>query len=145
MKLKLTEHVWITIFLLNRQRIQWNFDIYGKILNFRLFSGPTCFMTSNLRNALTDLYSFWYVWIEKRSIPIYWYQNQVHMGFPLHPLFRRVTKNTLVRRGLISLLTWFTIFWLHYAMWQCLQKLHVFPSPSLQHYDDSYIRASNTF
>ena len=41
--LKLTEHVGITIFLLYKQKIRWNFDIqnfYSEILiflNFRLF------------------------------------------------------------------------------------------------------------
>ena len=51
--LKLTEHVGITIFLLYKQKTQWNSDIqnfYSEILNFRLFftkksqfSGPACF------------------------------------------------------------------------------------------------------
>ena len=38
--LKLTEHVWITIFLLYKQKTQWNSDIqnfYIEILNFCLF------------------------------------------------------------------------------------------------------------
>ena len=38
--LKLTEHVGITIFRLNKQKIRWNSDIknfYSEILNFRLF------------------------------------------------------------------------------------------------------------
>ena len=51
--LKLTEHVGITIFVLNKQKTWWNSDIqnfYSEILNFRLFfrkksqfSGPACF------------------------------------------------------------------------------------------------------
>ena len=52
MMLKLTEHVGIIIFLLYKQKIQWNSDIqnfYSEILKFRLFSqeiaisGPACF------------------------------------------------------------------------------------------------------
>ena len=38
--LKLTEHIWITIFLLYKQKTRRNSDIqnfYSEILNFRLF------------------------------------------------------------------------------------------------------------
>ena len=53
MMLKPTERVGISIFLLYKQKTQWNFDIqkfYSEILNFRLFfakkslfSGLACF------------------------------------------------------------------------------------------------------
>ena len=68
MKLKLTKHIGITTFLFNKQKTRWNSDIqnfYSEILNFRLFFAKNrnfqvgrVFMTSQLRNALTDCIYF---------------------------------------------------------------------------------------